>query len=44
MIDHMFNKVFHGNARRLLRALPTGSVDAVITDAMYGEEFPLRLG
>ena len=36
MIDHLLNKVFHGDARRLLRALPTGSLDAVITDAMYG--------
>lgn len=30
------NKVFHGNARSLLRALPTASIDSVISDAMYG--------
>ena len=36
MIDQFQNKVFHGNARSLLRALPTGSIDAVIIDAMYG--------
>jgi site-specific DNA-methyltransferase (adenine-specific) len=35
-IDRFINKVFHGDVRRLLRALPTASVDAVITDAMYG--------
>ncbi len=34
-IDHFINTVFHGDVRRLLRALPTASVDAVITDAMY---------
>jgi site-specific DNA-methyltransferase (adenine-specific) len=36
MFERFINKVFHGDARRLLRALPTSSVDAVITDAMYG--------
>jgi site-specific DNA-methyltransferase (adenine-specific) len=30
------NKVFHGNALSLLRALPTASIDDVITDPMYG--------
>ena len=36
MIDTFINKVWHGDARNLLRALPTASLDAVITDAMYG--------
>ena len=36
MIGTFLNKVFHGDARNLLRALPTASLDAVITDAMYG--------
>jgi DNA modification methylase len=36
MIDTFLNKVWHGDARNLLRALPTASLDAVITDAMYG--------
>ena len=36
MIDNFVNKVFHGDARNLLRALPTASIDAVIADAMYG--------
>lgn len=36
MIERFVNKVFHGNARHLLRLLPDASVDAVITDAMYG--------
>ena len=35
-MNRFLNKVIHGDARRLLRALPTGSIDAVITDAMYG--------
>jgi DNA modification methylase len=35
-IEDFTNKVFHGDARRLLRALPSASIDAVITDAMYG--------
>lgn len=30
------NKIFQGDARSLLRALPDKSVDAVISDAMYG--------
>lgn len=30
------NKVFHGDALQLLRVVPTSSVDAVITDPMYG--------
>jgi phage N-6-adenine-methyltransferase len=30
------NKVFCGDARKLLSQMPTASVDAVITDAMYG--------
>lgn len=36
MIDNFVNKVFHGDARNLLRALPTASIDAMIADAMYG--------
>jgi DNA modification methylase len=36
MIDKFINKVYHGNALNLLRALPPASIDAVITDAMYG--------
>lgn len=36
MIQGFLNKVFHGDARNLLRALPTASIDAVIADAMYG--------
>jgi DNA modification methylase len=35
-MDRFLNKVFHGDALRLLGRLPSGSVDAVITDAMYG--------
>lgn len=35
-MDRFINKVFHCDARRLLRALPSASIDAVITDAMYG--------
>ena len=35
-MDQFLNKVFCGDARRLLRALPTASIDACITDAMYG--------
>jgi DNA modification methylase len=30
------NKVLHGDARALLRVIPTASGDAVIADAMYG--------
>ena len=36
MIDTVVGKVWHGDARRLLRALPSASIDSVITDAMYG--------
>ena len=35
-MDRFVNKVFHADARRLLRRLPSGSIDAVITDVMYG--------
>ena len=35
-MESFVNKVFHADARRLLAAMPTASVDAVITDAMYG--------
>lgn len=35
-MERFFKKVFHADARKLLAALPTASVDAVITDAMYG--------
>lgn len=35
-LQHFTNKVFNGDARRLLAALPTDSIDAVITDPMYG--------
>lgn len=35
-MDRFINKVFHGDARRLLRALPTTSVDHCIADPMYG--------
>jgi site-specific DNA-methyltransferase (adenine-specific) len=35
-MERYVNKVFHGDARRLLAALPSCSIDAVITDAMYG--------
>ncbi len=36
MIERFVNKVFHSDARHLLRALPSASIDAVIADAMYG--------
>lgn len=36
MIEKYVNKVFHSDALSLLRALPPASIDAVITDAMYG--------
>ncbi|MBM3740824.1 MAG: hypothetical protein FJW39_34190, partial [Acidobacteria bacterium] len=36
MIENFINKVFHSDALALLRALPSASIDAVITDAMYG--------
>ena len=35
-MDQFLNKVFWGDALRLLRRLPTHSIDACITDAMYG--------
>jgi DNA modification methylase len=35
-MNHFVNKVFCGDALKLLRVLPTASVDAVITDPMYG--------
>jgi site-specific DNA-methyltransferase (adenine-specific) len=35
-VSRFINKVFNGNAFDLLRAIPTASIDAVITDAMYG--------
>lgn len=36
IIDRFVNRVFHGDALKLLQVLPTASVDAVITDPMYG--------
>lgn len=36
MIETFINKVFHCDALALLRALPPASIDAVVTDAMYG--------
>jgi site-specific DNA-methyltransferase (adenine-specific) len=36
IMDRFTGKVFHGDALRLLNVLPTASVDAVITDPMYG--------
>lgn len=35
-MERFINRVLHGNARDLLRALPSESIDAVITDPMYG--------
>jgi len=35
-MDRFLNQVFWGDARRLLRALPTASIDACITDPMFG--------
>lgn len=35
-MDRFINKIFHGDARNLLAALPDASIDAVVTDAMYG--------
>jgi site-specific DNA-methyltransferase (adenine-specific) len=35
-IEPFLNTVIHDDARNLLGAIPTGSVDAVITDPMYG--------
>ncbi len=34
--DRFIGKVFHSDALDLLRRLPEGSIDAVITDPMYG--------
>lgn len=42
MIERFIGKVFHSDALLLLRALPTASIDAVITDAMYGTSKWLR--
>jgi site-specific DNA-methyltransferase (adenine-specific) len=46
-IDHLLNRVHHCDALDLLRALPDGSVDVLITDPPYGvgksewdKEFP----
>ena len=36
MIENFINKVYCNDARLLLQKLPTASIDAVITDAMYG--------
>ena len=44
MIDTFLNKVWHGDARNLLRALPTASIDSVITDAMYGTKCDYEWG
>lgn len=41
-IENFANKVYYGDAQRLLRALPTASLDAVITDAMYGTSRHVR--
>jgi hypothetical protein len=35
-MERYLNRVVHGDALQLLRVLPTASIDAVITDAMYG--------
>lgn len=35
-LNKLVNKLFCGDARKLLRALPDCSIDAVITDPMYG--------
>ena len=44
MIENFLNKVWHGDARNLLRALPTASIDSVITDAMYGTKCEYEWG
>src|SRR5215470_9091717 len=36
MMDRLINQVFHGDALRLLRGMPTHAVDAVLADPMYG--------
>lgn len=35
-MDRFINQMFHGDARKLLRALPTASIDHCIADPMYG--------
>ncbi len=35
-MNRFINKVFRGDALDLLRRLPTATIDAVLTDAMYG--------
>jgi DNA modification methylase len=35
-VDRFLKEVFWGDARKLLRALPTASIDACIADPMYG--------
>lgn len=42
MIENFINKVFCNDARLLLQKLPTASIDAVMTDAMYGTAKWLR--
>ena len=36
IMDRFINKVFHGDALKLLRAIPDASIHAIIADAMYG--------
>ena len=36
LMNRFINKVFTGDSLDLLRVMPTASVDAVITDAMFG--------
>jgi DNA modification methylase len=35
-MERYLNKVFNGDALKLLRVLPTASIDAIVTDPMYG--------
>src|SRR5262249_15369532 len=35
-MERFLSKVFHGDALRLMRALPPASIDACISEAMYG--------
>jgi len=35
-MDRFVNNVFHGDARKLLRALPTASIGDCIADPMFG--------
>lgn len=35
-LTRLLNKVFYGDAFKMLRVLPTGSIHACITDPMYG--------